>query len=348
MLYPKTVKQLKNFTFVIIDDNQNNALKTKATAESFQNMHFLAMADNYDDGIDIVLEHNPNIIFLEIDPQDKDSKLSLAFINELHRYLTVIPKIFITSNNDALCLEAFKYGVFDYFIKPLETKELRKTLFRLEKEYGFNTASVLTVTKTIVPEIIQKNTDVVESNPIIASEPEVAVVEPIEPEIVKQVVSDPEAKTTEVESAEREIPEDNVEELPAKTENNQVSFIQSDNPKAKPLVICVKSYGDYRYIDASDICFLQADNNSTDIHLNTGEMITAFKTLKHFEGVLTYPFVRIHNSYIVNTDFVSRIHTGNAVCHIKNTTTKLPFSKSYKENIDAIIATIASGNYLEI
>jgi hypothetical protein len=32
-----------------------------------------------------------------------------------------------------------------------------------------------------------------------------------------------------------------------------------------------------------------ADNNSTDIHLNGGEMITAFKTLKHFEGVLSYP-----------------------------------------------------------
>lgn len=348
MLYPKIVKQLKNFTFVIIDDNQNNALKTKATAESFQNMHFLAMADNYDDGIDIVLEHNPSIVFLEIDPQHKDSKLSLAFINELHRYLSVIPKIFITTTNDALCLEAFKYGVFDYFIKPLETKELRKTLFRLEKELGFNNASLLTVAQTVVPEIIQNTTSVVETNPINQPEPEVAVLESIEPQIVEQELSEPEPIATEIETAEDEIPEDNSEESPAKIENNQVSFIQSDNPKAKPLVICVKSYGDYRYIDASDICYLQADNNSTDIHLNSGEMITAFKTLKHFEGVLTYPFVRIHNSYIVNTDFVSRIHTGNTVCHIKNTTTKLPFSKSYKENIDAIIATIASGNYLEI
>jgi DNA-binding LytR/AlgR family response regulator len=110
----------------------------------------------------------------------------------------------------------------------------------------------------------------------------------------------------------------------------------------------VKSYGDYRFIEARDICYLQADNNSTDIHLNTGEMITAFKTLKHFEGVLTNPFVRIHNSYIVNVDYVSRIHTGNSVCYIKNTTTKLPFSKSYKDNIDGIIAAITNGNYLEI
>jgi len=77
-------------------------------------------------------------------------------------------------------------------------------------------------------------------------------------------------------------------------------------------------------------------------------MVTAFKTLKHFEGVLPYPFARIHNSYIVNRNYISRIHTGNAVCYIKNTTTKLPFSKSYKENVDLIISEFANGNYLEI
>jgi DNA-binding LytR/AlgR family response regulator len=120
------------------------------------------------------------------------------------------------------------------------------------------------------------------------------------------------------------------------------------NNDDKPLIICVKSYGDYRFIEAKDICYLQADNNSTDIHLYNGEMITAFKTLKHFENVLVSPFVRIHNSYIVNIDYVSRIHTGNSVCYIKNTTTKLPFSKSYKENVDAIINSITKGNYLEI
>jgi DNA-binding LytR/AlgR family response regulator len=93
------------------------------------------------------------------------------------------------------------------------------------------------------------------------------------------------------------------------------------------LVLCIKSYGDHRYIDARDICYLQADNNSTDIHLNGGEMITAFKTLKHFES---YPFVRIHNSYIVNSRYISRIHTGNAVCYIKNTTVKIPFLSRIK------------------
>ncbi|MGV8994699.1 MAG: LytR/AlgR family response regulator transcription factor [Flavobacterium sp.] len=116
----------------------------------------------------------------------------------------------------------------------------------------------------------------------------------------------------------------------------------------RPLVICVKSYGDYRFINASEIFYLKADNNSTDIHLKTGDVITAYKTLKHFEQVLDSPFLRIHNSYIVNIDYVSRIHSGNSSCFIKNSTIKIPFSKTYRSNIEAIIKTMSQGNYIEI
>ena len=300
---------MKNFTFVVIDDNQNNALKTKTKVESFQNMHFLAMAANYEDGLDAILEHNPDIVFLEINPQNKESRLSLALINELSRYLTSIPKFFITTTNDSFCLEAFKYGIFDYFINPLEIKDLRKSFFRLEKEFGN-----LNTVKYITPDFVQEDIQDIQENRSTALQQETI----------------------------------NSKSVQENRDSKSDKIINTEDGKQKPLIICVKSYGDYRYIDAKDIAYLQADNNSTDIHLNSGEMITAFKTLKHFESVMTHPFVRIHNSYIVNIDYISRIHTGNAVCHIKNTTTKLPFSKSYKENIDAIIVTIASGNYLEI
>lgn len=334
---------MKNFTFVIIDDDHKNRLKTKATAEGFSNLHFLAMADNYDDGIDIVLEHNPDFIFLEIDPLEKESNLSLGFINELYRYLSKVPKVIVTTKNDALCLNAFKYGVFDYLINPIETKEVRKTIFRLDRELQSN-AVVSSKPQNLVqvPNVNPIETD---KNNLIQEVSDEVVEESIfeeiiENELIKDYNSDDIIESDEVIAK--------VEDKNTEVEDKSVTLLQTENTKDKPLIICVKSYGDYRYIEAKDICYLQADNNSTDIHLNTGEMITAFKTLKHFEGLLTYPFVRIHNSYIVNIDHVSRIHTGNAVCHIKNTTTKLPFSKSYKENIDAIIATIASGNYLEI
>ena len=276
-----------NYPYIIIDDNQESVLETQAVAEGFSELVFVASANNYADGLNLVLEHNPKIIFLEIDPADKTSDLSLALINELYRYLKVVPKIIVTTTKKELAFDAIQYEVSDYMIKPVQRIDLVKSLLKLKK--------------TIEEEVF------LVKQPVIVEAPKLQ------------------------------------EEQVAKSSGQAV--IQNNE---QPLMLCIKSYGDYRYIDARDICYFQADNNSTDIHLNNGEMITAFKTLKHFEGVLPHPFSRIHNSYIVNRNYISRIHTGNAVCYIKNTTTKLPFSKSYKENVDIIISEFANGNYLEI
>ncbi|MBN8641044.1 MAG: LytTR family transcriptional regulator DNA-binding domain-containing protein [Flavobacteriales bacterium] len=241
-----------------------------------------------------------------------------------------MPKVIITSRNSDSAFDAIKHGVYDYLIKPVEQKEFRKTIARLNRDFNAVSpiVSAISSEKEVETEIEEpiSNFDNEETTDHVIIEP-------------SEIVSD---EATDLEEKLDVIP------LNAEEKNNSDVTFSNVNSKDKPLTICVKSYGDYRYINANDVCYLQADNNSTDIHLASGEMITAFKTLKHFESVLKYPFVRIHNSYIVNIEYVSRIHTGNAVCHIKDTTTKLPFSKSYKENIDAIINTIASGNYLEI
>jgi DNA-binding LytR/AlgR family response regulator len=279
---------LMDYSYIIIDDDQESVLKTKAIADGFLELVFLASANNYLDGVNLILEHQPKLIFLEIDPATKDSNLSLAFINELYRYLNVIPKIIITTSKKDLAFEAIQFEVADYMIKPISRIDLVKSILKLKKSIGEQ--------EVILPQ-----------NPVLDQESNSITLPKSMPEVKKNI-----------------------------------NFVEQS------LVICIKSYGDYRYIEAKDICYFQADNNSTDIHLNNGEMVTAFKTLKHFEGILSFPFIRIHNSYILNRNYISRIHTGNTVCSIKNSTTKIPFSKSYKSNIDLIISEFANGNYLEI
>jgi DNA-binding LytR/AlgR family response regulator len=277
-----------NYPYIIIDDNQESVLKTKGVADSFPELDFVASANTYSEGLDLVLEHKPKLIFLEIDPVDPKSNLSLSLINELYRYLTVVPKIIITTSKKDFAFDAIQYEVADYLIKPVVRIDLVKSLLKLKKTIGEDEAYV-----------------------------------------IQNSVFEKDSKTSIV---------------PVSVPTEQKEIIKTE----QPLILCIKSYGDYRYIDAKDICYFQADNNSTDIHLNNGEMVTAFKTLKHFEGILPAPFTRIHNSYIVNRNYISRIHTGNTVCYIKNTTTKLPYSKSYKANIDTIISDFSNGNYLEI
>lgn len=269
---------MKNYSYIIIDDDAESILKTKTIADGFSELTFVASAMNYKEGLHLVLEHRPSIVFLEIDPKDPSGNLSLAFISELYRFLSSIPKIVITTAKKEWAFEAIQYGVFDYILKPVVSVELLKTVLKLKKVQ--EAINVIEVKETINPSVLP--------------------------------------------------------------------FIQTPAIVENPLVICIKSYGDYRYINAADISYFQADNNSTDIYLSSGEMITAFKTLKHFESILSYPFTRIHNSYIINRNYISRIHNGNSVCYIKNSSKKIPFSKTYKSNVDRIIADFTAGNYLEV
>lgn len=105
--------------------------------------------------------------------------------------------------------------------------------------------------------------------------------------------------------------------------------------------ICIKSHGDYQFIALKDVVYLQADNNTTDFHLVNGKTLSAYKTLKHYENNLPSFFYRIHNSFVVNCNHVSRINTGKSLCYLNNNEVSIPFSKTFKENIDTIIKKIA-------
>ncbi|KAA1242786.1 LytTR family DNA-binding domain-containing protein [Aquimarina sp. RZ0] len=112
--------------------------------------------------------------------------------------------------------------------------------------------------------------------------------------------------------------------------------------------LCFRSYGDYRFVNIDDVLYLKADSNTTDFVMSNGNKVEAFKTLKHFQNLLPDHFVRIHNSYIINTKYVSRIHFGKAKCAIKNTTDMIPFSKSYKTNVEEIKDTLAKNSLLHV
>lgn len=301
---------MNSLSFVIIDENSENANRTKHSADCFSNLHFLGFSNTHTESIDLVLKYNPDLVFLSINKNSK-SDISLSFIDELHRFLDVIPKIVIISKDNLLCYDAIKYGVFDYILEPLEQKELRKTIARLTKEISINKRNKEIFLKTTTDTIKDSELSFVNTK-------------------------------------------DEIEYIENKDSQPQEIFLENTFLKTKDyglnsdLVICVKSYGDYRYIDAKSIRFLTSDNNSTDIHLDTGEVFTAFKTLKAFEKVLTHPFYRIHHSCIANAQHISRIHTGNATCYVKNTNMKLRFSKTYRNNIDQMIKIISAGNYIEI
>ena len=104
-----------------------------------------------------------------------------------------------------------------------------------------------------------------------------------------------------------------------------------------PSTICLKSYKDYRYLDTKNILYLKSDNNTTDFYMKDGTVISAFKTLKSFEDKLPKDFIRVHQSYILNSRYVSRINYGKSICSLnQGEEEELPFSKTYKDKVDQL------------
>lgn len=111
--------------------------------------------------------------------------------------------------------------------------------------------------------------------------------------------------------------------------------------------ICLKSNKDYQYLNIDEILYLKADNNTTDFFMADGRVVGAYKTLKVFEDQLPQTFIRIHKSYIINKNCVSRIHYGRSICIINNEH-KIPFTKTFKTNIDSLQADLLNSSIITL
>lgn len=334
--------------------------------ERFSNFTYVGSSSSYDEGLNLILEFQPDLVFLEINPQVKSSKLSLLLINELHRYLIKIPKIIAISEDASFAFEATKYDVIDYLVKPITEVDLRKTFLRMNKN-GFSKvdSSSEKNASSILP-VEQK----MEFSSQLISNPAPTKIETADFISFKnEITTLKESIVHLLSNSSNTLNSDQIIDLIIQTISENLSIVKeidwnslvnekisdptefsnrlSPVEETKRKLICIKSYGDYRFLELDELAFLQADNNSTDITLNTGEQITAFKTLKYFEENLPSNFYRIHNSYIVNKDYISRIHTGNSLCYIKNTKNQIPFSKSYKDNIDLILSQLGGSEQKE-
>lgn len=100
--------------------------------------------------------------------------------------------------------------------------------------------------------------------------------------------------------------------------------------------ICIKSNSDHRFIDLDCILFLQADNNTTDFYLLDSTKITGYQTLKYYEDRLPMRFLRVHNSYVVNTQFISRINFSKSDLYLNGFDETIPFSRTHRNKLETL------------
>ncbi len=227
-------------SYFIIENHQTTIKIIQEILEEQGEYYCIGTSDDYEEGMNLILKHHPDMVFINIDQVDINTPDVFAYCREMQNYIT--NKIFFIalSNDERKAYQALKNKFYDYIIKPLRELDIRKTAMQFLKD------------QNVLP----------------------------------------------------------------------------------PQTLCLKSYKDYTILKMNDILFLEADNNATDFILVSGKKVSVFKTLKTFEAVLPAIFIRIHHSYIVNTDHISKISFGKLKCSLHHNKIHLPFSKSYRHNLD--------------
>jgi len=112
---------------------------------------------------------------------------------------------------------------------------------------------------------------------------------------------------------------------------NTQKFIEQLQPSAaKKERIVVKTGNKIKIIPVNDIHYLEADDDYVHIHTAEGSFLKS-KTMIYFEKMLdTEQFIRVHRSYIINVQEITRIDAFEKDSHIAllKSGKKVPISKS--------------------
>jgi two-component system LytT family response regulator len=108
-----------------------------------------------------------------------------------------------------------------------------------------------------------------------------------------------------------------IEKIDAKENNQtqkQIELLQQNmqHPKKQLNKLAIPTLEGLLFFDINDIVHLEANSNYTNIYFTNKTKVTASKTLKEFEEMLSEEiFFRTHHSYIINLNYIKRYIKGD-------------------------------------
>lgn len=111
-------------TAIIIDDERLARAELKKMLLEYPEINVLAEASNANEAIDLINQHDPHIIFLDIQMPEKNGF-------ELLQELDKLPIVVFTTAHDEFAIKAFEVNAMDYLLKPIDPNRLVDTVQKL-------------------------------------------------------------------------------------------------------------------------------------------------------------------------------------------------------------------------
>jgi len=132
-------------TAIVIDDELNGRIALKQKLHDYcPTVKVIAEAENGLEGMEMIQQFQPQLVFLDIEMPGMDGFEMLINIPDKKFHLV------FTTAYDQYAIKAIKYAAFDYLLKPIDIDELKETIGRL--------------VQAPIPEITGKKLETLEQN----------------------------------------------------------------------------------------------------------------------------------------------------------------------------------------
>lgn len=110
----------------------------------------------------------------------------------------------------------------------------------------------------------------------------------------------------------------------------RLSLLDENRQSGNKAKIAIQTLQGTHYLNLEDLLFLKADGMYTVFWLREGQVL-ASKPVKHYEAALPANFFRIHRSFVVNLDFVSRFSHQDGGVVVLDSGLELPLARNRRE-----------------
>ncbi len=114
-------------TALIIDDERLARTELRKLLLDYSDIEVLDEASNVDEGLEKIEQHNPDLIFLDI---QMPGKTGFDLLTEIDK----APKVIFTTAYDEYAFKAFEVNAMDYLLKPIEPKRLADAISKIREE----------------------------------------------------------------------------------------------------------------------------------------------------------------------------------------------------------------------
>ncbi|UTW62024.1 response regulator transcription factor [bacterium SCSIO 12741] len=118
---------------VIIEDEPRSLKELRSQLDGFRNrIEVLGHADNVEDGVRLITELQPQLVFLDVEINQGTG------FDLLQQLDTIDFKVVFTTAHSKYALRAIKFGALDYLLKPIDPEELEALVGSLPEEDSIN------------------------------------------------------------------------------------------------------------------------------------------------------------------------------------------------------------------